>query len=197
MKINIGRHLLILSAILAISSLHASAEAFKNSITSHVTQNFQATEPQRSIPKLVFYDVNNKPRKISDFKGRGIVLNFWATWCAPCVKEMPDLDQLNARFKNEGIDVLALSVDRDALRLAKKFYKKNNLQNLPIFIDKKRKILRRLGIQELPTTVLINPEGMEVGRIIGVIEWNERENLKFLKRLLAPQNSSTKAPQDQ
>jgi thiol-disulfide isomerase/thioredoxin len=182
-------------AILAISSPHASAEAVKNSITSHVPRNFQATEPARPAPKLVFYDVDDKPREISEFKGRGVVLNFWATWCAPCVKEMPDLDKLNARFKNEGIDVLAVSVDRDPIRLAKKFYKKNNLRNMPLLVDKKRKVLRRLSIQGLPTTVLINSEGVEVGRIVGVIEWNAPENVAFLKRLIGPSNSIKKAQQ--
>ena len=189
MNINIGRHIpviMAISAILAISSLHASAEAVKNSITSHVPRNFQATEPARPAPKLVFYDINDKPRTLSEFKGRGVVLNFWATWCAPCVKEMADLDKLNARFKGEGIDVLALSVDRDPLRLAKKFYKKMALKNLPILADKKRKILRRLSIQRLPTTVLFDTNGREVGRITGVIEWNEPENVAFLRHLLVP-----------
>ena len=103
-------------------------------------RNFQATNPSRPAPKLVFYDADNKPLEISEYKGRGIVLNFWATWCAPCVKEMPDLDRLNALLKKEGIDVLALSVDRDALRLSKKFYKINEIRHMPILIDKNRHV---------------------------------------------------------
>jgi thiol-disulfide isomerase/thioredoxin len=170
--------------ILAISSLHASAEGVKNSITSNVPHNFRATEPPRQAPKLIFYDVNDKPHAISEFKGRGVILNFWATWCAPCVKEMPDLDKLNVRLKDKGIDVLALSVDRDPLNLAKRFYKNNGIKNLTILADKKRKILRRLSIQALPTTVLINTNGREVGRITGVIKWNEPKNVAFLRDIL-------------
>jgi thiol-disulfide isomerase/thioredoxin len=186
--------ILAISAILAISSPHASAEAVKNSIiltkladkSSEAPRNFQATESIRPAPELVIYDAEDKPLAISAFKGRGIVLNFWATWCAPCVKEMPDLDRLHALLKKEGIDVLAVSVDRNALRLAKKFYKINEIRHMPVLIDKNRKVLRRLSIRGLPTTVLINPEGMEVGRIVGAIEWNSPENVAFLRRLLAP-----------
>ncbi|MBT5035994.1 MAG: TlpA family protein disulfide reductase [Rhodospirillaceae bacterium] len=135
----------------------------------------------------MFYDVDDKPLAISEYKGRGVVLNFWATWCAPCVKEMPDLDRLHALLKKEGIDVLALSVDRDALRLSKKFYKINAIRHMPVLIDKNRKVLRRLSIRGLPTTVLINPNGMEVGRIVGAIEWNSPENVAFLRHVLARQ----------
>ena len=194
MNINIRRHIVVsmaILAILAISSPHASAEAVKNSITSSnlpkAPRNFQATDPIRLVPKLVFYDVDDKPLAISEYKGRGVVLNFWATWCAPCVKEMPDLDRLHALLKKEGIDVLALSVDRDALRLSKKFYKINAIRHMPVLIDKNRKVLRRLSIRGLPTTVLINPDGMEVGRIVGAIEWNSPENVAFLRHVLARQ----------
>lgn len=203
LKINLYRcfgTLLVISAILAISSPHASAEAVKNSIisselalgSSKAPRNFQATDPIRPAPKLVFYDANDKPLAISEFKGRGVVLNFWATWCTPCVKEMPDLDRLHASLKKEGVDVLALSVDRDALRLAKKFYRINNIHHMPVLIDKNRKVLRRLSIRGLPTTVLINPDGMEVGRITGAIEWNSPENIGFLRSLLAPKAATEK-----
>ncbi len=187
MNINIGRYILVIIAILAISPLHASAEAVKNAITSNVPHNFLATNPPRPAPKLIFYNVNDEPRAISEFKGRGVILNFWATWCAPCVKEMPDLDRLNARFKDEGIDVLALSVDRNPLHVAKRFYKNNRLKNLLILTDKKRKILRRLSIQVLPTTVLFDTSGREIGRITGAIEWNEPKNVAFLKHILVPE----------
>ena len=136
------------------------------------------------VPTSIFYDQYNKIRKLSDYLGHGLVLNFWATWCSPCVKEMPHLNRLHRILKPSNIDVLAVSEDRQGLKVVRQFYRINNLTNLEILIDPKGKLLRAAGGRGLPTTILIDQQGYEVGRLLGGADWDTPESINFLKRCL-------------
>ena len=123
-------------------------------------------------------------KSLADLRGRGLVVNFWATWCAPCVKEMPALDQLARVADERGLRVLALSADREGASVVRAFYEKNNIRHLPVTIDKLGRVARAIGIDGLPTTVLYDSGGREVGRVIGVAEWDMPAALDFLSRCL-------------
>ena len=125
-------------------------------------------------------------KTLNDYRGRGIVLNFWATWCAPCVIEMPQLDRLAALVKGNGVDVLTISVDRKGLVLAPKFYKENKLMDLPVLVDDKSKLSRAFKVKGLPTTILIGADGVEIGRVLGITEWDSTEVVDFVRTHLAP-----------
>ena len=149
-----------------------------------VLTKFMLSEGPLTVPDNIFHDNDQKERRLSNYLGRGLVLNFWATWCTPCIKEMPNLDRLRAILKSSDIDVLAVSEDRKGLRIVRKFYAANNLKELEILIDPKGKLLQAAGGRGLPTTILIDQQGYEVGRLLGVADWDAPETIRFLKRCL-------------
>ncbi len=149
-----------------------------------VLANFVPSDGLPAVPDTPFLDNAEKNRSLADYKGRGVVLNFWATWCAPCVREMPQLDRLNALLKGTGIEVLTISEDRKGLPLARKFFEVNKLRDLEILADPKGKLLRALNGRGLPTTVIIDRQGREVGRVAGIAEWDAPETVGFLRDCL-------------
>ena len=182
--------------IVVISTEHASSEGAACKAKPGVLANFKATNPHKSAPEATFFAVDKNgaelPRTLSDFKGTGLVVNFWATWCAPCVREMPALDRLSAQTQGKGLRVLAISEDRKGAKKAKKFYDKINIKNLDIYVDHRGKMLKKMGVTGLPTTVLYNAQGREVGRVIGIAEWDAPETVDFLLDCLAPPPAATK-----
>jgi thiol-disulfide isomerase/thioredoxin len=177
---------IIATAILAIWSHHASASTDACRTPPGALGKFSATTERVMTPGAPFLDENEKERALADFRGSGLVVNFWATYCAPCVKEMPALDRLSKAIRKDGIVVLALSADREGVPVVKKFYEKNGLGNLSIAIDKMNKIGRGLGVQALPTTVLFDGDGREIGRVVGSAEWDAPEAIRFLRDCIGP-----------
>lgn len=137
-------------------------------------------------PETAFVVDGEGERTLADFKGTALVVNLWATWCAPCVTEMPALDRLEGAVAGDGIAVLPLSADREGAKVVKAFYGANDIRYLPVMLDRMGKVARALGVPGLPTTVLYDREGREVGRVIGIAEWDAPESLRFLRACLAP-----------
>lgn len=182
---------LVLSSvlILAISGPHSSLEAQNIGSAPKDLRNFRAAIPPKPVPKVGFVDGRGLERTLADYRGRGIVLNFWATWCVPCVREMPQLDRLNTAIRKYAIDVLTISEDRSGEALIRKFFQINGLKSLPQLRDPTGRLMRRLAVEGLPTTILIDPQGREVGRVVGPAEWDKPEVADFLRRLLAPKEN--------
>jgi len=134
-----------------------------------------------------FFNVKEEELTLSAFKGQGVVLNFWATWCLPCVREMPALDNLATKLKERGVHVVALSEDRKALDMVPAFYASKGIENLDIYYDVKSRLSRKLGVAGLPTTVLIAADGHEVGRVKGAVEWDADAIVEYLAQALGPQ----------
>jgi thiol-disulfide isomerase/thioredoxin len=146
--------------------------------------NFQATRPARPLPEVEFFDARDTLLTFAEYRGRGVVLNFWATWCAPCVKEMPALERARAKLAGAGIDVVTLSEDRGGAKVIRPFFEKLDLRDLPVLVDRRGEVLRALNVTGLPTTVLIDARGREVGRVVGIAEWDAPEVLDFLRRCI-------------
>ena len=125
-----------------------------------------------ALPALHFEDGAGHPRSLDDFRGRPVVLNIWATWCVPCRQEMPALDRLQAEFAKSGLLVLALSIDRRGAPVVRQFYRDLGLAALGVYIDRSGKAAGDLGAIGLPTTLLIDRDGHEVGRKSGPAEWD-------------------------
>jgi thiol-disulfide isomerase/thioredoxin len=125
-----------------------------------------------SVPDLSFTGGDGKPLTLADFKGRVVLLNLWATWCGPCVEEMPSLDRLQARLGGPDFTVLALSLDRQGPSLVAPFLEKLAVRNLAMYLDTGNAAMRALKIRGLPTTVLLDRDGREVGRIEGAAAWD-------------------------
>jgi thiol-disulfide isomerase/thioredoxin len=177
---------IVVTAILMISAGHASAADRRCRNAPASLGNFEATSPPQAAPTVPFLENGDTPRTVADFRGKGVVMNFWATWCAPCVKEMPALDRLGAEVRRDGIAVLALSSDRGGAAVVSKFYAKRGITSLPVAIDEKSKVARAVGVSGLPTTVMYDAEGREIGRVVGTAEWDTPESIAFLRACLAP-----------
>ena len=129
-------------------------------------------------------------RSVGDYSGRGIVLNLWATWCVPCVAEMPALDALAAAVASSGVVVLPLSSDRGGAKAVERFYAERGVKTLTVALDPRGAAARALGATGIPTTVLIDAAGRERGRVEGGAEWDSARAIAMVKMLAGVRGSS-------
>ena len=147
-----------------------------------------ATSPLR-LPDLAFDDADGKPRKLSDWRGRTVLLNLWATWCVPCRKEMPALDRLQTKLGGKDFEVVAINIDTRDPEKPRNFLKEADLTGLGYFSDQKAKVFqdlksigRALG---MPTSVLIDGQGCEIATIAGPAEWDSDDAIKLITAAIA------------
>ena len=148
-----------------------------------------ATVPLR-LPDLAFEDAEGRPKKLSDWRGRTVLVNLWATWCLPCRKEMPALENLQTRLGGPNFEVVAVNIDTRDPEKPKNFLKEINLTRLGYFSDQKAKVFqdlkaigRALG---MPTSVLVDSEGCEIATIAGPAEWDSEDAIKLIKAAVKP-----------
>lgn len=127
-------------------------------------------EPQ-AVSGEVFTTEGGVERTMAHYEGKYVLLNFWATWCAPCRKEMPGLDELQAEFGGDTFEVVTIATGRNPMPAIKRFFDEEEIQNLPILLDPKQSMARDMGVLGLPITVLIDPEGHEIARLRGDADW--------------------------
>jgi len=148
-----------------------------------------ATAPLR-LPDLAFEDAEGRPKKLSDWRGRTVLVNLWATWCVPCRKEMPALEGLQTRLGGPNFEVVAVNIDTRDPEKPKNFWKEVNLTRLGYFSDPKAKVFqdlkaigRALG---MPTSVLVDGEGCEIATIAGPAEWDSEDAIKLITAAVKP-----------
>jgi thiol-disulfide isomerase/thioredoxin len=139
----------------------------------------------KPAPMTVFKDESGNDHTLADFAGKALVVNFWATWCAPCVKEMPTLDALQAQLGAKGVAVLAISQDREGAQVAKPFKEKNGWNNLALYIEAAGSFQKDADLRGLPTSIILNKAGQEVGRVEGEVNWTSPEVEQKLQALAA------------
>ena len=135
----------------------------------------------KEMPEIEFEDVNGKQFTLKDFEGKYVLLNVWATWCPPCRKELPDLQGLQQQLGGNQFQVIALSTDAGRLQSVQRLYQELDLDEGGIFIDETGSAMRRLGIFAMPTTLLIDPQGQEIGRKPGPADWDSTSALTFFE----------------
>jgi thiol-disulfide isomerase/thioredoxin len=148
-----------------------------------------ATAPLR-LPDLAFEDADGKPRKLSDWRGRTVLVNLWATWCVPCRKEMPALESLQTRLGGPDFEVVAINIDTRDPQKPKNFLKDAHLTRLGYFSDQNAKVFqdlkavgRALG---MPTSVLVDGQGCEIATISGPAEWGSDDAIKLITAAMNP-----------
>jgi thiol-disulfide isomerase/thioredoxin len=130
-------------------------------------------------PNVAFEDPHGRPARIADFRGRPVLVNLWATWCGPCVVEMPSLDVLALR-EGEALHVLALSQDMQGRQKVADFFAARNFQRLEPYLDPEIAFMTALGVDTLPTTILYDSEGVEVWRMTGLSDWESERAARLL-----------------
>jgi thiol-disulfide isomerase/thioredoxin len=124
-------------------------------------------------PATPFEDPQGAPASLPDFRGKPVLVNLWATWCAPCIAEMPTLDRLAAREKDR-LHVLTVSQDLDGREKIEAFFAKQGYRNLETWLDSEMALMPELKVGTLPTTILYDSRGLEVWRVVGAEEWDSR-----------------------
>ena len=153
-------------------------------VQATATPPFVMFEAPKPVPELNFTDGEGHARTLADFKGKVILLNIWATWCVPCRKEMPTLDRLQAALGGVDFEVMPLSIDRKGMEVVNKFYDEIGIQHLSRFVDPSNEAFQKLPIVGIPTTLLIDRQGQELGRLIGPSEWDSPDMIAFLKDII-------------
>lgn len=144
-------------------------------------QGFSLYSMPQDMPKVRFVTEDGTRKTLSDFRGKAILVNIWATWCPPCVTEMQTLDTSQVDLRGQGFDVVALSIDTGGAPIVRRFFDKVGIKHLNIAVDPTQLSFTNLRIAGLPTTLLINADGKEVGRLVGPATWNDPEMEAFLK----------------
>jgi len=145
---------------------------------------FIALDQKLPAPALAFTARDGAPKQLADFRGRLVLVNLWATWCGPCVEEMPALDRLQAKMGSK-LTILALSEDRGGAAVVDPFLQKIGIKHLGVYLDPKSAALNAFGVQGLPTSFLIDGEGMILGKLEGGAKWDEAPMLATLERYIA------------
>lgn len=142
---------------------------------------FTLHEVPRPLPVIRLQDGAGRALTLADFKGRVILLNIWATWCTPCREEMPALDRLQAKLGGPGFEVLALSIDREGPAVVRRFFFDVGVRTLKLYSDPSGEAAGRLGALGVPTTLLVDRSGREIGRRLGPAQWDSAAAVAFIR----------------
>ncbi len=155
--------------------------AASNKDSSNDLAGFVIKKTPEDLADIAFVDGTGAAKTLKDFRGKTVLLNLWATWCTPCRKEMPSLDRLQTALGSDKFEVVALSLDRAGPEAAQKFLDEIKVQGLKLYIDQTMKAGNALKALGMPTTILINKDGREVGRLPGPAEWDSAEAKKLIE----------------
>ena len=172
------------SAETAAEAPAAAAPAAASGVTRALATGTLAAFLVHPEPKPL-PDGEGKPLKLSDWKGRVVLINLWATWCAPCRKEMPDLAKLQAELGSDQFEVVAISVDRKGAEASSAFLKETEADALKLYVEPTTKIVGELQSAGLPATILVDRQGRELGRLLGPAHWAAPEAVALIKAALS------------
>lgn len=149
-------------------------------------ENFIPAREFKPVPPVQFLDEQGNQVSLERFRGNIVVLNLWATWCTPCLAEMPMLDRLQQQLKDVGVVVIALSIDRDGSTAVREFFNRNGIRHLAVYVDPTMRAQSTLTTFGLPTTILIDKQGRERGRLVGPAEWDDASAADLVLSANAP-----------
>ena len=127
-------------------------------------------------------DTNNKQIDLNEFKGNLILLNFWASWCAPCKEEMPSLDSLQSNMKLDNLKIIPINVGKDSIKKSLAFFKELKIKNLDLYFDMPVTLAKKFNLRGIPTTILIDKNGSEFARIVGSINFEDKKFINWFRK---------------
>jgi thiol-disulfide isomerase/thioredoxin len=178
----------LLAALLALGLTQAAPASESGAPPSPARgkmRNFTLLPEAKPVPEIAFIDALGQPHSLREFEGRVVLLNFWATWCAPCRREMPALDRLQAKLGGKDFFVLALSQDRKGPAVVSAFLQEIGVSNLAVYVDPTSRSARAFGAYGLPATVLLDRQGRALGRMVGPAEWDSEDALRLFRHFIA------------
>jgi len=170
--------------VLSPPSSESGAPASANKLSTGAMTTFVFKEPPAPLPEVQFVNAEGKPMTLKDWRGKVVLLNLWATWCAPCRGEMPALDRLESALGSDKFEVVALAVDKSGLEGARKFLDETKAQKLKLYADPTARLGNEFKVIGMPTSLLIDRQGREVGRLIGPAEWDSPDAKRLIQSLL-------------
>ena len=173
---------LVLPDLTSLAGIGKSAEAME---LPDVAPNLDVTVPQ-PLPDFHFLDAFGRRLTLAHFRGEGLVVNFWATWCPPCRAELPTLVALNPRIRGDGIRVLPISVDSQGIKAVRPYYAKHHITGVPILLDPRSSALDAFDVNGIPFTVIVDRTGQMVASLQGAGDWNTPATIAQLRKLIGP-----------
>ena len=157
-----------------------TSNSFANEVSD--IKNLIINKELKKYDSLTFLNTQNNQVDLNDFKGNLILLNFWATWCAPCKEEMPSLDLLKEQKKLDKLIIFPINVGQDNLENSLKFFEDLSVKNLKIYFDNPITLAKKFGLRGIPTSILFNKDGLEFARIVGSIDFNDKKFIDWLAK---------------
>ena len=153
-----------------------------NSVANEITniKNLVINKELKKYEDLTFFNSKKEQINLNDFKGKLILLNFWATWCAPCKEEMPSLDSLDKKVNLNNLKIFPINVGQESEEKAINFFNDLKIKNLDTYFDSPITLAKKFGLRGIPTTILLNKDGLEFARIVGSINFENEEFIRWL-----------------
>ena len=145
-------------------------------------KNLFINKDLKKYDELTFLDDKNNQLNLTDYKGNLILLNFWATWCAPCKEEMPSLDLLQTNNAFDNLKIFPINVGQDNLEKSNEFFKDLKIKNLNVYFDSPNTLAKKFGLRGVPTSILINKDGLEFARIVGSIDFEDEKFIQWFSK---------------
>jgi len=146
-------------------------------------EKFALHDEPRPFRDKMFINADGEDIDLHEFDGSVTLVNFWATWCPPCLKELPGMDRLQTELEEDGLDVVAISLDHGGLKKARGFWKRADMQ-MSLYADPDKDLALNMGVIGLPVTAILGPDGREIGRLVGEAEWDAEDVQEMLRFLI-------------
>jgi thiol-disulfide isomerase/thioredoxin len=185
---------LVLSTALAALIAIPGAGAEQGPPIAGSMENFSRIDPSLPAPDDSFADITGRRLNLADFHGKLLLLNLWATWCGPCVAEMPSLDRLQAALGSADFQVLPISVDRGGASTVTDFYDQHRIAHLGVYVDPANRLAQHMSVSGLPTSFLVGADGRVVGALVGGTDWDTPDARALIGYYLKNQPKTAPTP---
>ena len=162
--------------------IYLISSSFSYSIEPPDIKNLIIHKDRKKIENVDFFNFKGQKISINNYVENTVMINFWATWCAPCRKEMPDLDALQSNNKLENLKIFPINVGKEKIEKAEKFFLELKIKNLDIYFDDTVKLANLFSLRGIPTSVIINKNGEEFARIMGAIDFTDKKFVEWLRK---------------